>query len=74
MSADPLLSLRAEQRERLSEAEKQIWRDFSRFLSKFGAPRDAYRRVLAHPRSYAWLWYVEGRCGAPPEMWEGDDS
>lgn len=56
----------------LSRADWQEVVDFTRFLRLAGTPED--RIVLAHPRGYAWRWYMEGVCGAPPLMWEGDDN
>ena len=60
--------------ERLTERDKQEVRDFKRFLALAGGPEDRLEPILAHPRSYAWLWYVRGEAPAPPAMWEGDDN
>lgn len=60
----------------LSTADRQVILDFQRFLGTVGYPTPAVIRYLRwqHPRGYAWIDYMLGETGAPPLMWEGDDS
>jgi len=60
----------------ISTGDRQVILDFQRFLGTVGYPTPAVRTYLqrGHPRGYAWIAYMKGEMGAPPLMWEGDDS
>lgn len=57
--------------ELIGDHDRQVIRDFSRFLSE-AAP--AFEAHMARALRWQWLAYALGRMDAPPLMWEGDDS
>lgn len=58
----------------LTATDWQEISDFMRFLQIVGPAQNRLRDVRVHDRAYAWFWYINGICGAPPLMREGDDN